>query len=478
MSENESNELHRLFYPRNIAMVGATPKREVRWSSGNSYILGSITNNFPGKIFPVHPSGKSILGFKSYKRIADIPANLDLVIFTVRSTVALEVMKECADKGVKFVHLLTAGFSETGRKEHADMEKELISIAKKGGVRIVGPNCMGLYCPEGGLAWGEGYPVESGPIGFFSQSGQLAGEFVQGCTMRGLRFSKLVSYGNASDLKAHDFLEYLAQDEKTKIIGSYIEGLKDGRAFFDVAKKVTSKKPLVIWKGGQTEGGSRATQSHTAAIAGSPQIWQALCKQAGIISVGSMEELIYTVTALNGLKLPDGVKNIAVFGGAGGGSVTMTDAAEQEGLRVPHLTEETIQRLEEFIPLQGNSSKNPLDINVLNSKENLMQLMTLLRDDPNIDAMIITLPILRLNQRLGQIVFSQFIQDMIEAKERLAKPLLAVLRQGEESEAAVIRREIEEIFRDEGIPAFPTFQLTAKVLSNLIKYREFISVHE
>ncbi|MBW1709811.1 MAG: hypothetical protein JRJ73_07990, partial [Deltaproteobacteria bacterium] len=177
----------------------------------------------------------------------------------------------------------------------------------------------------------------------------------------GFRYSKVVSYGNASDLQSHDFLKYLAQDENTKIIGAYIEGLKDGRAFFEEAKSITREKPIVAWKGGETEGGSRATQSHTGSLAGSYKIWRALCRQSGIIPVISMEELLTTLAALQKLPLPQGT-NVAILGGAGGGSVTMTDAAEREGLKVPHLSEKTIRALEEFVPLQGSSVKNPLDM--------------------------------------------------------------------------------------------------------------------
>ncbi|MBW2092249.1 MAG: CoA-binding protein, partial [Deltaproteobacteria bacterium] len=319
MSEKAAHDLNTLFYPKSVAMVGASPKRGKGWASGNSYIASFIRQEFQGKIFPVHPTADYILGFKSYKSIRDIPEPVDLVIFTVPVRTALQVMEDCAAKGVKFVHLLTAGFSETGRAEHAEMEKKLLKIARKGGVRILGPNCMGLYCPEGGLAWSDDFPTQPGPVGLFSQSGQLASYIIFQSAPLGLRFSKVASYGNAIDLKAHEFLNYLAQDEKTKYIGSYIEGLNDGRLFFNAAKKITRKRPLVVWKGGQTEGGSRATQSHTAAIAGSHKIWQALCRQTGIISVDSMEELIFTISALQRVDLPEGT-NVAILGGAGGGS--------------------------------------------------------------------------------------------------------------------------------------------------------------
>ena len=252
-----SKELKQLFYPKNIAIIGATSKRDWGWSSGNSWITGSFKMGFQGAIYPVHPKARTILGLKVYPSILDIPDEIDLAVFTVPLAVVPQVMDQCVKKGVRFVHLLTAGFSETGAHDSSDIEKTLIETAGKGGVRVIGPNCMGLYCPEGGLSWSKDFPAESGSTGVFSQSGQLAYQIVMRGGDQGLRYSKAVSFGNASDLQAHDFLSYLAQDDKTEIIGAYLEGLKDGRAFFEAARKTALKKPLVLWKGGQTEGGSR-----------------------------------------------------------------------------------------------------------------------------------------------------------------------------------------------------------------------------
>ena len=363
MNEKPAHPLESLFYPKNIAVVGASPKGGLaggRWG-GNTYIEGSIQLHFKGKIFPVHPTAENILGFTAYKSVREIPAEVDLVIFSVPSKVVLEVMGDCVAKGVKYVHLFTAGFSETGREDLARLEQDMIRMARQAGIRVIGPNCMGLYCPEGGLAWTNEFPSNPGPIGLVSQSGQLAGMFISMAAGKGLRFSKVVSYGNAGDLQNHEFLEYLAQDDKTKFIGSYVEGLKDGRAFFEQAKKITPVKPMVVFKGGMTEGGSRATQSHTASLAGSPELWKAICRQAGLISVSSLEDMTATLAALMHLPLPRGT-NVAVLGGAGGGSVTMTDMAEVAGLRVPHLTDKTVKAIEEFVPIQGSSAKNPLDI--------------------------------------------------------------------------------------------------------------------
>jgi acyl-CoA synthetase (NDP forming) len=472
MSENVSESLDQLFYPRSIAVVGASPKRGGMMWGGNSFIAGSIRHNFQGLIHPVHPTAPFIMGLKAYPSVAEIPGDVDLVIFSVPFTAVQGVMSDCVKKGVKFVHLFTAGFSETGKDEYSNIERDVVTMAKEAGIRVVGPNCMGIYCPDGGLAWSDDFPTGAGPVGFFSQSGQMAGQFIGLSAAQSLRHSKVVSFGNASDLKAHDFLNYLAQDEKTEVIGSYLEGLKEGRAFFDAAKAITRTKPLVVLKGGQTEGGSRATFSHTAAIAGSPKIWSALCRQTGILSVQSMDELVYTLVALRKLSLPVGT-NVAILGGAGGGSVTMTDAAEKEGLKVPHLTDKTIRSLEEFVPLQGSSVKNPLDMmGTLFRPDNFMRLIKLLRDDPNIDALLFNQMVRRF--RGSRSFVDMAVQNNIKAKEILGKPLFIILNGGGDPQSSHMVSEMEETYHNAGIATFPSFRMAARVLYNLKGYRDFL----
>ncbi|MBW2179721.1 MAG: CoA-binding protein [Deltaproteobacteria bacterium] len=474
MNDGIIRELDSLFYPKNIAVIGASPKATGFLWGGNSFLEGAIKLNFKGKLYPVHPTAESILGLTAYKSILDIPDEVDLVIFSVPHSVVLKVMEECVEKKVKFVHLFTAGFSETGLEENISLEKQLISMAKKGGVRVIGPNCMGLYCPEGGLSWSKSMPGKIGTTGFLSQSGQLAGHFVDTGEHHGLSFSKVVSFGNSSDLKCHDFLKYLALDEKTKSIGAYLEGLKDGKAFFQTARELTRKKPLVAWKGGQTEGGSRATTSHTASIAGSQAVWQSMCKQAGIIQVHSLDEMVFTLTAFQKLPLTGGT-NVAILGGAGGGSVTMTDLAEKEGLKVPRLSENSINELRTFVPLQGSSVANPLDMMVtLFDIKNFIRTMELLRDDPNIDALIFSQPVHWSHQVGGRAFLDAFIKMTTDGMKVLEKPMLVALEHTLTLDGEVVRREAFEKYHQVGIAAFPSFPMAAKVLSNLDQYKKYL----
>jgi acyl-CoA synthetase (NDP forming) len=466
-------DLHNLFYPRSIAVVGSSTKRGFVWSSGNAYINGCIKQSFHGKIFPVHPSADYILGYKCYRTIRDIRGDIDLVIFCVPASAVLDVMDACAEKKVKFVHLLTAGFTETGRASDAEVEKKLVEKARMAGIRIVGPNCMGLYCPEGGLSWNSEMPDKIGKIGMFSQSGQLATMSVASGASEGLFFSKVVSFGNASDLKAHDYLNYMAEDPKIEIIVAYLEGLTEGRAFFDAAKKISALKPLVVWKGGQTEGGARATQSHTAAMAGSFHVWQSMCRQAGIIPVNSMEEMIYTISAVKRLSLPRG-SNIAVLGGAGGGGVTMTDHAEKAGLHVPHLSEKSIAKLQEVIPLEGSSVRNPLDILPhLRSRENFQKLMELLKEDPHIDALFFALHLGFIYRDAGRVGVNYFVRIMTKLQEWLEKPIYLILETFGDAQLFALRREVEETLVAHKTAVFPSFEIAAGVMKRLLDYSEY-----
>lgn len=476
MSVDILKQLHPLFYPKNIAVVGATPKADpLLGNQGNNYIKGSIAQNFSGKIFPVHPKAQSILGYKAYPRVKDIPDPVDLVIFTVPAEAALEVMEDCVLKNVKFVHLYTAGFAESGREAFVEIEKKLIDMAKKNSIRIVGPNCMGIYSPEGGLAFQPLFPPEAGPLGFFSQSGQMAGMFVMKAASQGLKFSKVISFGNARDLKAHDFLEYLSADEKTRILASYIEGLQEGQRFMEGVARITRQKPLVIYKGGTTDGGTRAVMSHTASIAGSSQLWKSLCKQHGIIPVESLDEMIYTLCALQRVSLPQG-NNVVILGGAGGGSVTMTDIAEIEGLKVPHLSPKTIKGLEEIVPPQGTSVKNPLDVGMkFFASGRFKEFIELIRDDPNTDAFVFMQPVAMFHRFAGREGVDMMLQITVELQKIFKKPIFIIIEPADGMGGDNLVQEVRERYAAAGLATFPDFRLAVRVARYLADYQEFLS---
>jgi acetyltransferase len=473
MNANAKGNLDRLFYPKNIAVVGVSPKAGKR-SQGNNYIMGSIVQNFKGKIFPIHPGGENIFGLTTYKSLREVPEDIDLVIFSIPSSAVIQVMEDCIAKKVKFVHFYTAGFSETGIPELADLEKRILQMAISNGIRILGPNCMGVYCPDGGLAFQPQFSTLTGSTSFFSQSGQLSGYFTRFGELAGLRFAKVVSFGNAIDIKASELLAYLAADDKTTAIGAYIEGLPDGRSFFEIAKAMTPNKPLVIYKGGQTDGGARATQSHTASIAGSQQIWESMCRQAGIICVNSLEEMAATISALQRTGLPEG-NGVAIVGGAGGGSVTTTDIAEKAGLKVPRLSEDSVRRLKEVIPAAGSSVLNPLDIGMASLSDNVFTtLISVLKEDPVIHGLIFVQSADAIRHILGPKGLEQIASLTAHVKKELGKPIYPVLEVINPGDSAIQGTDFFSRYHENNIATFPSFGMAAKVIKNLYEYKRFL----
>jgi len=353
-----SDNLEFLFNPRSIALVGISATNPDHWT--HSLLDGLLKMEFPDPIYPVNFKGGEMHGLKVYPSIRDIPGDVDYVIGLVPAASATELVEDCAGKGVRAIHFCTAGFSETGEEEGARMEGELTEAARKSGIRVIGPNCMGLYCPGSHLSFSPYFPSQSGSIALISQSGGIGTSVIRQAAPRGLRFSKAISYGNACDLNECDYLEYLADDSDTRIIAMYVEGTKDGEKFRRALEKAAQEKILVLLKGGVTEGGSRAAAGHTGAMAGSETAWDALCKQHGIIRVHSIVEMLDVLVALEFMPPPGG-KNAACIGAGGGASVLISDAFEKHGLKVPHLPESVISRIREFTPIAGNIFKNPID---------------------------------------------------------------------------------------------------------------------
>ena len=355
MSEQIVTQLDAIFKPKSIAFIGAS-NNPAKW--GGRIILTALESKFRGKLFPVNPNEKNIMGMPSYGDVTQIPEEIDLAVFTVPAAHMPGVMKNCVKKRIKGGVMISADFAETGEKGRL-LEDETVSIAREGGLRFVGPNGNGIFSTWDNLNLTPFPTPPAGGMAFVSQSGMFGGKAVRLAFAKGLGLSKFIAMGNQADLTASDYLEYLAGDEKTQVIAVYMEGCKDGRRFWETAKKVVKEKPVLIFKGGTSEMGAKATLSHTASIAGETAIFNGMCRQAGLIQVHQMEHLFVMGQALMHQPLPAG-NRIAVVGNGGQG-VTTTDNLSAMGVMVPEFTEEDKVKLKEILPPHAPLPNNPVD---------------------------------------------------------------------------------------------------------------------
>jgi len=456
-----SASLDLVFNPKTVALIGAS---EDIFKSGGMFLNSFIGCGLKSELFLVNPRGGEIRGFKAYPSVLDIPKEIDLAIVTIPSSATPKAVEDCAKKGAKFIVVHAAGFGEMGDKGK-EMEEEMTKTARRGGSRIIGPNCMGIYCPEAGLntvvPYIGGLTEESGDVALVGQSGWVC-EFVMLMGYeRGLRFSKVVSIGNQSDLTFVDFLEYLGSDQKTSIISAYLEGVKRGQELIDVAKKVSRRKPIIIWKAGMTRAGTRAITSHTGSLAGDHVIHEAAFKQAGIIMAQGAEELLDLLIAFKSPYLPKGNK-VGVIVGAGGAGVAAADACETLGLEVADLPEDMRLELEDLLrgvipPFSGVS--NPVDTIWLplgqapSIHPQMIEIMS-----KAVDAfMILTY------EPYGQ----NYLSVLTKIREKIKKPIICVPPHPTKGLDITSWTKM-------GLPVYPTPKRAAKALSTLTQRHRFL----
>ena len=349
--------------------------------------------NFEGPVYPVNPKyeGEEIQGYRVYGSISSLPDDppIDLGIIAVPAKITPQIIDELGQKGVLFAHIFASGFSELGN-EGKQLEQELIERAKKSHVRILGPNCMGIYNPKGRIGFTHRLPLEAGSVAFVSQSGGLAHRHAYAGLRYGYKFSKIVSLGNQIDLDLIDFLNYFKNDPDTKIISMYIENLKKGgNDFVKLLKETTKEKVVIIFKGGKLEGGHSAVMSHTGGLAGNIKLWESMARQTGVILVNNFKELIEMIQTCLLYKIPKTL-GTAIITGGGGPAVEMTDECESYGLKVPKITKEAQKLIYEFIPEVNSNLSNPLEFGANGSHENMIKVMKILDKEPHISSIMIT----------------------------------------------------------------------------------------
>jgi len=468
----EFEKLDELFNPKSVALVGASPNP---YSGGYAYAV-HLLEDFKGRTFLVNPKVDEILGVKTYPSLMDIPERVDYVICSISAEKVLRLLDECSRKGVKLVHLFTARMAETGRSEGARLEKEIVKKARELGIRLLGPNCMGLYNPEVGLTYGYWFPKEGGSVGAIFQSGGASTDFVHYGTLRGLRFSKVVSYGNGADIDESELLYYFAHDRRTRVIAMYVEGVKNGKKFIDALQYATERKPVVVLKGGRGSAGARSVKSHTASLAGRMEVWRAVFKKCNAVEVETFDELIDQVVVFSFLPPIRGYR-VLIAGGGGGKSVFSADQWEEEGFELPDLSPQARERLKEIAPGVWDWLRNPIDLSILQDTPLLPEeLFRIVGENEEFDLFVFNLteddP---LPLDLWEFWMGEQIKGVLRFK-REGKPVVAVVSNGEVSMLEIkewrwgLIAEMRKRMIDGAIPVFSSPRKAARAVKRAIEY--------
>jgi len=461
-----TNNLDRVFNPRTVAVVGAKKLNDYMWLRNVSTFKGPV---YSVQIDPAEIPGIDAMGVPNYASLLDIPGPVDYVVVAVPRAVAPRILQDCIRKEVGGATLFTSGFAETGTEEGIKLQAMVTQMAREANFNLIGPNCMGLFVPRLGVRFNADlYHGDSGPVAFISQSGTQAIAFSFEAYGSGIKVSKAVSFGNAVALDSPDYLEYLVNDEETRLIGMYIEGVKDGRRFFHVLREVTAKKPVVVWKGGQTEDSSRATASHTASLAVSSAIWNSMVRQAGAIGVDGMDDMVDVVKTITFAK-PSNGDRVGLIATSGGHSVEIADAFSRAGLRVPALSADSYEKLASFFNIIGGSYRNPLEGGGnLASEDNMVTILDILDSDPNVDAIAVEFAAGGM-QRNPEFL-DRRINTLAQFRQKAQKPLLVVhspaFPRGDPATIQTVNSKLAE----QSIPSYPTFERGARALKKVLDY--------
>ncbi|MDY7031247.1 MAG: CoA-binding protein [Thermodesulfobacteriota bacterium] len=471
-----------LFNPRSIAVIGAS-NTLMKW--GFLVFHNMVRGGYKGRLYPINPKEKKVFGVKAYPTVKSVGRELDLAVVIVPAPVVSQTLMECADAGVKYAVIISGGFGETGAEGKA-LQEEMVNVARNNGMRLVGPNTMGMYSSTSNLTLlMPPIPLRPGNIGFLSESGNLGTTMMQSAIINGLGFSRYVSVGNQADLKIYEFMEYFVDDKETDAILVYGEGLEEGRDFLDVAKKLTKKKPVVVYKSGKSEAGKKAAASHVGAMVGSDRLFDSAFKQAGVTRADHSFEMVDIVSVLSRQPLPKG-RRIGILTYGGGWGVIASDFCGMYNLEVPPLPSEVIEEMNTFMPPHW-SRGNPIDtVGTLDITIFRKAVETVLECD-EIDGLLV-LGIggysffihyyrsfsLLTNQQLSLMktilcdAEAQIAKDLINFIEKYNKPIIVT------SIADVVMSEAARILEDSGIVNIPSPERAAKAMASLVDYAEYL----
>lgn len=472
-------KLDAFFAPRSVAVIGATKKVD---KAGHvifkNFAANKIRGIFKGELYPVNPNEDSILGFKCYHSITEILDPVELIVIIIPAKFVPQIMQEAVSKKVKNAIIISSGFREVGNSE---LEEQVVNIAKQGGIRILGPNCLGVFYSKTGvdtlflpetkvLSTGDEVVATprplSGNIAMITQSGAFGVAALDYLTGRQMGISKFVSFGNKCDVTESDIIHYLLHDKETKVIIAYLEDIKYGREFVKITRKVTMKKPVVVIKSGKSSAGARAAASHTGAIAGSDKIYDAAFEQAGVIRARDMEEFFDVGKAL-AMQPPALGKNIGILTDAGGPGVMTVDECEIQGLTVEHFSEETSQKFqklkEQGTILKIAATSNPVDLTGSVTDDMFEIAADIMFQDKDIHGIIL----LGLHHMPG--LREKYIDGVVEISKKYRKPIV-MCDIGETEMALYTRSRFDKL----GVPSYSSPEDAARSMRALAAYGAYL----
>ncbi|MEW6443826.1 MAG: CoA-binding protein [bacterium] len=477
MTPVSNHPLHRMLEADSVAFVGASNDPR---TMGTIQLLNLLKGGYAGKIYPVHPREKTVLGLEAYASLRDIPDPVDLAVITVPARVVPEIIEDCGAKGIRSAVITSGGFGELG-DEGKRIEREIAQAARRLGIRFIGPNCIGIINPHRHInVTMFPYFQGPGPMGLASQSGTYVTQVIPYLEEHGIGYSRAISVGNKADIGLTDCLDYLGQDPSTRAIALYIEGLKRPRPFVETAKKVSALKPIVALYVGGTEAGARSSASHTGAVGAPARLMSGLLRQGGILEAASVEELYQWAWALATQPLPRS-NRVAILTHSGGPASSMADACNRQGLQVPAFSAGTREAIRPLIPATA-AFGNPVDLTYSTQPKLLVEtLPQILLEDPGIDGLIIhgimvsswlaglrkaapdLLPDIPLEQMAAMIEPS--MRKLASLPARYGKPIICSSFIGPSIEVAT------RILQAHQIPTFDTPEKAVSAMAALNRYR-------
>lgn len=469
MSTADEDGLGALFMPRTVAVVGASSSRQ---TLGNTFLRRIREAGFAGEIYPIHPDADAIDGIKAWASLAHTPHPVDYCFICVAAAQVPPVIR--AGRGrLRFAQVISSGFGEVA--EGVSLQDELLAAARESGCRIVGPNCLGLYSPRSGITFVEGASGTPGQVGVVSQSGGLGTDIVTRGERRGIAFSGVVTAGNCADVTPTELIEHYLADPDTRVVGAYLEQVRDGRRLFEVLRAAKAAKPVVILKGGRTAQGARAAASHTGALAGNDRVWPALARQTGCVLVDTLEQFLDALLVFQCLhpRADRVTDRIVLFGNGGGTGVLACDDYARRGLALRPFESATVQALRALALPPGTSIDNPVDAPVatLRQRDGAIagSILDAIYAHSAPDALVMHLNMASFRGRVPARVMHNLLAEALQVQQRYpgqAHFLLVLCSEGD-PETEALKRDFRQSALAAGVPVFDDLINAAAALAAL-----------